>query len=163
MSMFRRRERVVPGLNTAALPDLIFTVLFFFMIVTHMRQNDVHVQYQVPKGTQVEKLASKSAVQYVYIGKAGDTYQIQLNNDIVTLDELRQRIMQTVQQLDDADRERLIVSIRADRDTPMGMVGDVKQALREASALRVHYAADEEVQETSAKCLSTNGAQEGAR
>lgn len=147
MSMFRRRERVVPGLNTAALPDLIFTVLFFFMIVTHMRQNDVHVQYQVPKGTQVEKLASKSAVQYIYIGKAGDTYQIQLNNDIVTVDELRQRIMQTVQQLDDADRERLIVSIRADRDTPMGIVGDVKQALREASALRVHYAADEEAKE----------------
>ena len=35
--VFRRKKHEMPGLNTAALPDLIFTVLFFFMIVTHMR------------------------------------------------------------------------------------------------------------------------------
>ncbi|MBQ8657213.1 MAG: hypothetical protein IJ527_09230, partial [Prevotella sp.] len=61
----------------------------------------------------------------------------------VTSDELRQRMAQIVSQIDDADREHLIVSIRADRKTPMGVVADVKQALREASALRVHYAAEE--------------------
>ena len=44
--MFRRRSREVPGLNTSSLPDLIFSVLFFFMIVTHMRHVTVKVKYQ---------------------------------------------------------------------------------------------------------------------
>ena len=59
----KRREREVPGLNTAALPDLIFTVLFFFMIVTHMRQADVKVQYRVPEGTELSRLANKATAQ----------------------------------------------------------------------------------------------------
>ena len=53
MGQFKRREREVPGLNTASLPDLIFTVLFFFMIVTHMRQAELKVQYKVPQGTEL--------------------------------------------------------------------------------------------------------------
>lgn len=67
--MFRRRDHEVPGLNTASLPDLIFTVLFFFMIVTHMREVQVKVKYQVPQGTELERLTKKSAVSYIYIGK----------------------------------------------------------------------------------------------
>ena len=141
--MFRRREREVPGLNTAALPDLIFTVLFFFMIVTHMRQSDVKVQYQVPQGTELNRLASKSTAQYVYIGTTDNGRQttIQLNNKIVTVDELRDELMRVRQQMSDEDQERMVVSIRADRKTPMGVIADVKRALREAGALRVNYAA----------------------
>ena len=51
MSMFERRHRDMPGLNTSSLPDLIFTVLFFFMIVNHMRKVTLKVKYQVPQGT----------------------------------------------------------------------------------------------------------------
>ena len=31
-------KREMPALNTSSLPDLIFTLLFFFMIVTTMRE-----------------------------------------------------------------------------------------------------------------------------
>ena len=68
MSRFRKQRREVPGLNLAAMPDLIFTVLFFFMIVTHMRQVKPMVRYQVPQGTEVEK-TRKSSVVYLFIGK----------------------------------------------------------------------------------------------
>ncbi len=40
-SMFRTKHHHVPSLNVASMPDLIFTVLFFFMIVTHMRSVEV--------------------------------------------------------------------------------------------------------------------------
>ena len=53
MSMIRRSKREMPGLNTASLPDLIFTVLFFFMIVTHMRTDVMKVRYQTPQGTEL--------------------------------------------------------------------------------------------------------------
>ena len=64
MSMFKRRKYEVPGLNTASLPDLIFTVLFFFMIVTHMQKVAVKVKYQVPQGTELTRLTKKSAYLY---------------------------------------------------------------------------------------------------
>lgn len=69
MSRFRRRTHSVPGLNTSSLPDLIFTVLFFFMIVTHMRKTVLKVHFQVPQGTELTRLTKKSAVSYIYIGK----------------------------------------------------------------------------------------------
>lgn len=68
MSMFGRREHEMPGLNTSSLPDLIFTVLFFFMIVTHMRQVTLKVDYRAPQGKQLTRLTKKSAVSYIYIG-----------------------------------------------------------------------------------------------
>lgn len=73
MSMFRRREHTAPGLNTASLPDLIFSVLFFFMIVTHMQKVAVKVQYRTPQGTELTRLTKKTAVTYIYIGKAAGT------------------------------------------------------------------------------------------
>lgn len=65
-----RRLREVPMLNTASLPDLIFTVLFFFMIVTHMRTTTSKVKYALPQGTELKRLVKKSAVTYIYIGRA---------------------------------------------------------------------------------------------
>ena len=149
MSIFRRREREVPGLNTASLPDLIFTVLFFFMIVTHMRQADLKVQYLVPQGTELNRLTNKSTAQYIYIGppskelqsKLGTATIIQLNDHIVTVDELRDELTKIRQMMSDEDCERMVVSIRADRKTELGIIADVKRALREAGALRVNYSA----------------------
>ena len=149
MGMFKRREREVPGLNTASLPDLIFTVLFFFMIVTHMRQSELKVQYQVPQGTELGRLTHKSTAQYLYIGPPSKELQstlgkntlIQLNDRIVTVDELRDLLAKQRQMMSDEDQERMVVSIRADRHTDFGIIADVKQALREANALKVNYSA----------------------
>ena len=88
--MFRRNtnNREVPGLNTASLPDLIFTVLFFFMIVTNMRHDEVKVRLVEPDGTELVKLMSKSTATYIYIGKAldpkaGNDYQVQVDNTVM--------------------------------------------------------------------------------
>ena len=82
MSMFKRRKYEVPGLNAASLPDLIFTVLFFFMIVTHMQKVAVKVKYQVPQGTELTRLTKKSAVTYIYIGYPSDGLRRKVGEDI---------------------------------------------------------------------------------
>lgn len=152
MSLFRRKERQVPGLNTASLPDLIFTVLFFFMIVTHMRQTEMKVQYQVPQGTELEKLTRKSTVTYIYIGPPAPQYeqalgrevQVQLNDKLATPAEVASFAAAERARLAPEDQERMTVSIKADRRTPMGKVSEVKQALRRAGALKVNYSAVKE-------------------
>ena len=150
MSRFRRqRIQEVPGLNLASLPDLIFTVLFFFMIVTHMRQVDPKVRYEVPQGTEVVKDVHKAGLVYILIGKPMDAQgrviadepRIQMGNRLVTVDEIGQLIDEERAKMSEDERHHMTVSIRADRDTPMGIVNDVKQALRKAGALNINYSA----------------------
>lgn len=147
--ILRKRRHEVPGLNTASLPDLIFTVLFFFMIVTHMRKTELKVRFQVPQGTELTRLEKKSAVSYIYIGHAtgspGDKrFQVQMNDKVVASPaELEAYVRSERAAMAPEDLRRMTVSIKADKATPMGIVTDVKLALRQAKALRVSYSATE--------------------
>jgi biopolymer transport protein ExbD len=120
-SMFRKKRQNVPTLNMASMPDLIFTVLFFFMIVTHMRSDEVKVRYEVPKGTEMKKLANKSSVVNIYIGRSGNDWHVQLNGDIVRVEDISARIEQLKGAMSPENQEHLTVSLRADRRTPMGL------------------------------------------
>ena len=139
----------MPGLNLASLPDLIFTVLFFFMIVTHMRDVNPKVRFEVPQGTELSKTANKDGLVYIFIGKPVDAQgkvvsnetRIQLNDRFVSVDQLAQEITRERSQMSESDRQNMVVSVRADRDTEMGVINDVKQALRKAGALNINYSA----------------------
>ena len=148
------RDRSVPALNMAAMPDLIFTVLFFFMIVTHMRDVKPMVRYQVPQGTELEK-TRQSGIVYLFIGKpvdakgdvVGDESRIQLNDRYVSLTDLPYAIADERTKMSESDRENMVVSIRADRDTEMGLINDIKQVLRNSGALHINYSATVKGQE----------------
>lgn len=147
-SMFHTNRHSVPSLNVASMPDLIFTVLFFFMIVTHMRSDEVKVRLQVPAGSEIQKLANKSAVVNIYIGRQEDKetgrqgeWLVQLNGDLVSPEEIPARIDQIRASMSPELAEHLTVSLRADRHTPMGIIQDVKQALQQSYALRINYSA----------------------
>lgn len=155
-SMFHdRRRHGVPSLNVASMPDLIFTVLFFFMIVTHMRSDEVKVRLEVPAGTEVQKLAGHPAIVNIYIGRGeksevrgeripkAQEWLVQLNGDIVSPTEIPARISEIRSKLSPENVERLTVSFRADRHAPMGLVSDVKQALQKSYALKINYSATE--------------------
>lgn len=149
--LFRHHSHEVPALNTSSLPDLIFTVLFFFMIVTHMRHETVKVKYQVPQGKELTRLAKKSAVSYIYIGKSvvkhgnqtlGESC-IQLNDKFVAPSEIMDYISAERNRMTAEDQQAMTVSIKADKHTKMGIITDVKQSLRQAKALRINYSATE--------------------
>ena len=142
MSMFKRKDHSVPGLNTASLPDLIFTVLFFFMIVTHMKENQMKVKYQVPQGTKLERLAKKSTVSHIYIGKpykGGGENAVQVNDKIVDAADVEDFIAAERKRMAPDDAKNMTVSIKADKKADMGVVTDVKQSLRRANALKILY------------------------
>jgi biopolymer transport protein ExbD len=143
----RRREHELPQLNMASLPDLIFTVLFFFMIVTHMRTVEPKVKYTVPKGTELEKLVKKQAVSYIYIGqpmanlqsKYGSETCIQLNDKIANVSDIENFIKSERKRMSPEDAQRMTVSIKADENTDVGIISDVKLALRRAGAYVINY------------------------
>ena len=88
MASIRGKEKKeTPGISTASLPDIIFILLFFFMVATVMREREVKVQVIVPDGTEIVKLRKKSLISHIYIGKPtdvalGDASRIQLNDVI---------------------------------------------------------------------------------
>lgn len=151
MTMFRRRRHEVPGLNTASLPDLIFTVLFFFMIVTHMQKVAVKVQYRAPQGTELTRLTKKTAVTYIYIGKPqaglrkvyGNKTRVQLNDKFAEPSAVADYVSAERDRMSPEDQQQMTVSIKADRGTQMGIINDVKMSLRQAKAYRINYSATE--------------------
>ena len=142
-SMFHQSRRSVPSLNVASMPDLILTVLFFFMIVTHMRSDEVKVRLQVPAGVEVQKLANKQAVVNIYIGKQGEKWAVQMNGNIVAPADIPAWIEHIRSGLSAENQSRLTVSLRVDKNAPMGLVSEVKRNLQQAYALKINYSATE--------------------
>ncbi|MBZ9728154.1 biopolymer transporter ExbD [Salegentibacter sp. JZCK2] len=148
MSKFKKKSSEgQPAISTASLPDIVFMLLFFFMVVTVMRQNTLMVQNKLPFADQVEKLDKKDLVMYIYAGKPSPRYQqrfgsearIQLNDKFANVGEVQQFIFAERE----TKREELIpyltTALKVDEETNMGLVSDIKQELRKAEALKINY------------------------
>ena len=148
MSKFKKKkDGDLPPVNTAALPDIVFMLLFFFMVATVPRKSNLKIENTLPFADQIEKLDKKGAVSYIYMGKPSANYKeqygsearIQLNdqfanvNDVITFVNAERALL----------REELVstltVGLKVDEESNMGIVGDVKQELRKANALKISY------------------------
>lgn len=133
--------------NTSSLPDIVFMLLFFFMVASNMKEVTLIVKVKLPEATEVTKLEQKSLVSYIYVGKPaqakryGTEPRIQLNDSFATVDDIENYILQEREGLKESDRPKMTVSIKADSDIQMGTITDIKQALRKAQALKISYAA----------------------
>jgi biopolymer transport protein ExbD len=146
--------RGMPELNTSSLPDLVFAILFFFMMVTTMREVTLKVQFRAPQATELQKLEKKSLVTFIYVGKPtaefvakmGTESRIQLNDKFAEVSEVGAYIGQEKSSMKEEDQPFMTVSIKADYETKMGLITDLKQALRDAYALKISYSARKAVQ-----------------
>jgi biopolymer transport protein ExbD len=145
MSRFRSRSRhrEVPSLNTSSLPDLIFTILFFFMIVMHVKPVPVLTKVDLPTATELQKLQEKSLVIYLMVGQKlsekSPTQVIQLNSDFVTLEELPAALEKIKAAVPLSDQSQMVVVMKIDKNTQMGLVNDLKKILKESELLTIHY------------------------
>jgi biopolymer transport protein ExbD len=144
-------SREMPELNTSSLPDLIFTLLFFFMITTTMRETELKIEFRAPQATELTKLEKKSLVTYLYVGRPTEQYRkklgtesrIQMNDKFIEVSEVRDFISQERSNMKEEDQGYMQVSLKVDKETQMGIVSDIKQALRDAQALKINYSAVE--------------------
>lgn len=150
MSKFKKGEKKSVGaISTASLPDIVFMLLFFFMVTTVMREVELKVDYSPTTADQITKLEEKSLVSYIYIGKPmnkkvfGTIPRIQLNDSFAEPDQIRDFIAAKREQIKEVDRPKMTVSLKIDRKVEMGVVTDVKQELRRASALKINYSTNE--------------------
>ncbi|HAI76374.1 MAG TPA: biopolymer transporter ExbD [Microscillaceae bacterium] len=147
MAKFGRKNKTEPAISTASLPDIVFMLLFFFMVTTVLRETDIKLEQRLPKATQLQKIEKKSLVSYIYVGKPknSQTYgadpKVQLNDAIITsVDLIPDFISKERAKLTEAERDQITISLKVDSETKMGILTDVKLQLREADARKVNYA-----------------------
>ena len=149
MSKFKKEgKKEMPAITSSSLSDIVFMLLFFFMVTTQMRETENKVSVKVPEASEVVKLERKDLNSYINIGtpiralqaQYGTEPRIHLNDSFKTTD-IRDFIAAERDSKSEADRQFMTVSIRADQDVRMGIVSDVKQELRRCSALKIMYSA----------------------
>ena len=154
MSKFqKKRGKASPVISTASLPDIIFMLLFFFMVVTVLRDAELKVSVSTPEATELTKLEKKSLVNYIYVGKPTKKHQqvqgtkprIQLGDKFSDEKDIPLFLERHRQSVPESQHPLITTSLRVDRDATMGIVSDVKTALRRAGQLRVNYSAKREV------------------
>lgn len=154
MAFERKRKKSSPGISTASLPDIVFMLLFFFMVATVMREVELKVEVaagSLPQATEIKKLEKKSLVSYIYVGKPksafvnmyGSEPRIQLNSAFADVEDIREYIVAERELRDEAEIPFMTTSLKVNENTKMGIVTDIKQELRKASALKINYSARE--------------------
>lgn len=151
MAKFRKEGgKKLPAISTASLPDIIFMLLFFFMTTTSMKEVTLMVDQKMPQATELSKLEKKSLVRYIYIGTPKKEYKksfgvesrIQLDDAFANNpNEVQSYIATKRAAMKEEDQKQMIVALKVDQETKMGIVTDVKQALRNAYALKLNYTA----------------------
>ncbi len=144
MSKFKKEKKSLPALSTASLPDIVFMLLFFFMVTTTMRETDLKINNpRLPSATEVKKLKHKSLVSTIYVGKAknakyGKSYnRIQLNDKISTPEDIRAFIMNERSHVSETEIPFMVTSIKADEESNVGTLTDIRLKLQESEALKL--------------------------
>ncbi|NQX82092.1 MAG: biopolymer transporter ExbD [Flavobacteriaceae bacterium] len=147
MAKFSKKKKGLPKINTSALPDIVFMLLFFFMVTTVMRQNDLLIKTpKLPNATEVKKLEHKSLVSTIFVGKARDKDKkygggdlIQLNDKIATDRDIANFILNERTKHNEEEVPYMTTSIKADIKTSIGTIVDIKEALVEVNALKLSF------------------------
>ncbi|MCF8240296.1 MAG: biopolymer transporter ExbD [Melioribacteraceae bacterium] len=131
MKFQKKRATAKQEIPTSSLPDIIFMLLLFFMVTTTLREVDVLVQFTLPKAKAIEKIENKRLISYIWVGR---DERIQLNDNIIQLNAVQELMYKKRVEL-----PNVIVSLRVDKNSSMGIVTDIQQALRKADARRINY------------------------
>lgn len=148
MSKFKKKkDGGLPAVNTASLPDIVFMLLFFFMVATVIKEDDLMIENKLPQANQIEKLSKKKPVSYIYVGKPNQKYKdkygasarIQLNDKFAEPKDIQAFIAAERVPIPEDQIKYLTVAMKVDSEANMGVVSDIKQELRKANALKINY------------------------
>jgi biopolymer transport protein ExbD len=144
MSKFRKKKKETPVISTASLPDIVFMLLFFFMVATSMRDTDLLIKKpELPTASEVKKLERRSLVSTIYVGKSNEQIgsQIQVNDKIIKIDEIAAWVLSEREKHNKQELAYKLTSIKADKEVGLGIIMDIKEELRKLDALNVSFSA----------------------
>ena len=140
---FRKKKRTMPEVSTASLPDIIFMLLFFFMVVTVLKKNPALVTYDIPDVIENEKVAKDADYAYIFVGKnKKNNYEVQLNNRIIPINKVEEELIEFIN-ASEIDKSEYDVLLKADRGVPMKVIRNIKLGLRKAGIKKMYYSSNQ--------------------
>jgi biopolymer transport protein ExbD len=150
MSKFKKKTEVKQDIPTSSMPDVVFMLLFFFMVTTELRETSIEVKQQIPKATQLRKLMRKTLVANLYIGEPtkpqqyGKEPKIQADDVFIEAKDIIRWVNEKKSELAENERDQLTVALKVDKDAKRGLISDVEIELRKANARKLLYSTLEE-------------------
>lgn len=146
MSKFKKKANVKQEIPTSSMPDVVFMLLFFFMVTTKMRDTSIKVEQKMPEATQLKKLEKKSLIAYLYIGKPkqeefGKEAKIQVNDVFIEPKNVIHWVNTEKAKLQEFERDAITISMKVDTEAKRGIIADVETELRKANARKILYSA----------------------
>jgi biopolymer transport protein ExbD len=146
MSKFKKKTNVKQEIPTSSMPDVVFMLLFFFMVTTKMRDTSIKVEQKMPAAIQLKKLEKKSLISYLYVGKPkeeelGQEAKIQVNDVFIEPKGVIQWVNTEKGKLAEHERDAITISLKVDSEAKRGIIADVETELRKANARKVLYSA----------------------
>jgi biopolymer transport protein ExbD len=144
MSKFKKKTNVKQEIPTSSMPDVVFMLLFFFMVTTELRKTSIDVMQRIPEATQMKKLQRKSLIADLYIGEPkkkdqGTDAKIQVNDVFITTKDIIIWASRTRDELPENERDQFTVSFKVDSEAKRGIIADVETELRKANARKILY------------------------
>ena len=145
MSKFKKKTQVKQDIPTSSMPDVVFMLLFFFMVTTELRETAIDVQQRIPQATQLRKLQRKSLVTNLYIGEPrqiqeyGKEAKIQADDVFIEPKDIVLWVNRQKDNLPENERDQLTVAMKVDGDAKRGIIADVESELRIANARKILY------------------------
>ncbi|MEQ8578240.1 MAG: biopolymer transporter ExbD [Balneola sp.] len=147
MAHFKKKQAgTKQEVPTSAMPDVVFMLLFFFMVTTVLREVTLKVKIDLTKATNIEKIEEKRLVSYIYIGPERLPNN-RLGNDKVQIDDSIQEDIGAIRQImydKLLEEQRMIVSLRVDESSEFGLLTDVQEELKKAQTFRINYSTKSE-------------------
>ena len=144
---WKKKKRNTPEVSTASLPDIIFMLLFFFMTVTVLKTASAKMVIQLPTTLHSTKVNHEASEYNIYVGSSEETDapKLQINEYLLTLNQLDDILKNIAQPLLDFEKLKVPIYLRIDKDVKMDLVYDVKLLLRKHGLRKINYIVDKRI------------------
>ena len=145
MARFKKnRKKELPEINNSSMSDIIFMFLFFFMVITTMRESDAQVQFTPPSATEYQKMEKKSTAN-IYMGIPKVQGAPTLDNSVsIQLNDKFEVFVLAEKEKDPEKANAITYCLKIDSEVRMTSVNALKMALRQNNALKISYATNKD-------------------
>lgn len=139
-----KRSKTATEISTASMPDIVFLLLFFFMVSATIKTEDEMLKVTIPRAEAITKVEKKFLIRELHVGfpknpSLGSTPKILADGKLIDLNALGNWVHEQKTTLGEAYSDQMIVLLRAHEDVDMGLIGDIQSELRKNNARKILY------------------------
>ncbi|MEO9966521.1 MAG: biopolymer transporter ExbD [Reichenbachiella sp.] len=140
----RKKSLVTSEISTASMPDIVFLLLFFFMVTATIKIQQDNLDIKIPKAQAITSVEKKFLIKELFVGfpkdtKLGSSPRISADNKLISIPQIGRWVQEQKSDLGENYKDQMIVMLRADEKVSMGMIGDIQAELRKHNARKILY------------------------